>query len=221
MKKRTTQKKGAKAYSVSEVSRELGIPRAPEKGLLRRAPLIPTIRNVLFAPHLFFEKIGHFSAESGIVYLLLISAFPAVWIFGANVGFLGGIFPAMQAGAYGYLFIILSSAISAGIAHLALKAIGGKGKLSETMNSFFFGGTPWFLLSSVPIASFFGLFWSIYLESLGIAKAHGIGKFRAILGILVPLLIFVGALALFVQMNPEIARQILEEAGRAGNYSSP
>lgn len=221
MKKKPSKGKGGKAYSVSEVSRELGIPEKQGKGELRRAPLLPTIRNVLFAPYNFFEKIGHFSAESGAVYLLLISAFPAVWIFGANIGFLGGIFPAMQAGAYGYLFIVLSSAISAGIAHLALKALGGKGKLSETMNSFFFGGTPWFLLSSIPIASFFGLFWSIYLEGMGLAKAHGIGRLKAIVGAIVPLLIFIGAIALFVQMNPEIARQILEDAGKAGNYSSP
>lgn len=201
-----------KALSAAELERELKTASKPEE---RNVGSLTSAREALFFPQHFFEntspKIG--SAQA-FLHLLFVSIVPAAWV-SASSAYLNGLsLGAVSTGLTVYLFIIATTAISATTTHLTAKLFSGKGKYLDTFKAKAFGGTPWFLLSFVPIASIFGLFWSVYLETIGLSISHKTGKFRAFVAAVLPLAIFIGMLAYAIVSNPEeFAKALLEASG--------
>lgn len=91
---------------------------------------------------------------------------------------------------FSYATMLLSLFISAGIAHVLARLLGGNGKYYETYKAYVYGSTPSFLLGWIPIIGVLGSLYALYLSVLGVSKYHKISLWRAVAAVvLFPVLI--------------------------------
>ncbi len=170
--------------------------------------IVSRIRDIMFFPYDFFERLGKTKGLDGAIgFLTFAAAVPA--IYGSLTYVLGG-GNAMKATTFGvaqYLFAMFLTIIGAVLTHLLLKLFGAKGPVATTFKTAVYAGAPWFLFSSIPIVSFFGLFWSVYLEVVGLRKTQGVGTLGAIVSAVLPILVGLGILVAYVMANPQIIAQ--------------
>jgi hypothetical protein len=189
----------SKALMAKDILPQLGL-GGPE----RKMRFIDSVRNSLFAPFHFFESLAKSPGLDGAInYLLTLALFPS--LYGTISYFLvsGDIAASLQMGITEYAFIIFLSCVSVAVTHLLVKLFGGKGKMTMTFKTAVYGGTPWYLFASIPIAALFGLVWSIYLEALGLTKTQKLNWILAGLAVVFPIVLGFALIVWMVMQNPE------------------
>jgi hypothetical protein len=182
----------------------------------KRTGFISRVRDVLFFPYDFFENLGKSrNLEGSIGFLLSIALIPAAYssiayfLSGSAAKLatlLGGSphFIVASLGALQYFTVVFTAILGVLGTHLLVRLFGGRAGISMTFKTAVYAGTPWFLFLVDPLLFFFGLFWSVYLEVVGLKKTQGIGTLAAIVATVVPILVGFGILLAYFYANPQI-----------------
>ncbi len=162
-------------------------------------------------PNLFFEKIKHEKGMKNSFFMLLIIAlfiviFGIGMIFTTRFGRYGTIPIFSYFNFLGYVPIIVAillfivSPLYVGIIHAIVVAFKGSGKYAETYKAYAYSIMPAILLSLIPFAGLASIIYSYILMTIGISKLHNIGKGKAVLAILMPVILIAGLIVIFVIM---------------------
>jgi len=176
------------------------------------------IRKVLFEPSKFFTNL---KKEKGIkeafIYFALLSAVNT--LLAAIVAHLGFIyFPNIfdipnlyQLTNYGpqpdfvwfigfYLFWLALSFVAAGLLHLWIKILGGKGDYTKTYQLYAYSRTPDRILGWIPFVGFLSWLYSLALIIIGTQKVHGVERKRAYLMYAIPIIVIATLIFLSVML---------------------
>lgn len=182
--------------------------------------LFETIRMVLLEPTKSFHSMsptGGFGAP--LFFFVLCSTVGAIAVTGYQVAFtalspassmspsdrmmaetlhspvfIGGMLIVMP------ILFVVGAFISAGISHLALMLVGGAKKPYEaTFRVLSYAGGACAILQLVPVCGGFLMWiWSIVLVVVGFSEVHGIGKGRALVAVLLPVVVCCGLIFMTV-----------------------
>ena len=151
------------------------------------------IKEVIFNPSEFFEKI---KKEKGIIptfkYFVILSL--VYHTFSSGCSFLSTptpILDVLKNFLMSYVIGLITTFIVAGIWHVLVIPLGGKGNYSATYKALVYGSTLGLLFGWIPYIGNVFSFFSFYLQMIGISKLHKISMKRAFLIVFVFMILLV------------------------------
>ncbi len=98
---------------------------------------------------------------------------------------------------FSVLFVLLSF-IGAAITHIFVLLFGGKGGYTDTFNVFTYSALPSTILTFVPVVGLFSGFYSLYLQVVGLSEVHEMGRGKATLVVVIPIVLTIALFAYFL-----------------------
>lgn len=173
--------------------------------------ILDKIKKILTGPVKFFTRMKQEKGiEGALIYLLILSLFYIILasVIGSafqqySYSIMSKLFdvnlPRPHYTGYmlvllailGYLLIIASSFIAAGILHAWILIFGGKGSYTKTYQLYVYSRTPHFIFGWIPFVSFAAWIYDLILLIIGTEKIHKINRTRAILMYVIPAIFIV------------------------------
>jgi len=196
------------------------------------------IKQILINPSNFFENV---KKETGIkqsfIYLMVLSLFSTVlglvvgqslqnYYYNLVARVFGFSFPQPKYtigililfAFIGYLVILLSSFIMAGILHVWILIFGGKEEYAKTYQLYVYSKTPRFIVGWIPFVTYLTWIYDLVLLIIGTQKIHNISRTKSILMYVIPIVLIISlllVLAFFVfyviKSNPQIFQNLTQQ----------
>lgn len=134
------------------------------------------VKSILLTPRQFFDTM---SPTGGYIEpLVFMSVTAAVF---ALLQAIGRFNPTLF--AFLFISIIAKTAFGAAVAHMALRALGGKSSYESTFRVFAFSKAillfSWISVGQLPIGYIIGFSYGVFLNVIGCAKVHEISRAKA------------------------------------------